>query len=302
MKIENASLQILVAAIEEGSLARAAERVHIVTSAASKRLSELERSVGTMLLVRHNQGVTPTAAGGVLYHKARAILRDVASLEALCASFAPDGLPKIRLAANRSSIVQFLPRDLRTFRATFGEARIDLVEAYSIDVPRMVSDQIVDIGIYHAATPVPGVVSMPYRHDRVVLVTAADHPLAGQTSVALDDARDFDFLGYFPRHSFEAFMELAGGGLTGTLNVKIQVASYEARCRMVAEGLGIAVLPEGIADSYVRLLGLAKILLKDAWAMRQIFVCTRAQREMRPAANTLFDWFANGQLNPGDGS
>ena len=38
-----ASLEILVAAVEEKSLSRAAERVHLVTSAASKRISELER-------------------------------------------------------------------------------------------------------------------------------------------------------------------------------------------------------------------------------------------------------------------
>ncbi|ANN74910.1 LysR family transcriptional regulator [Bordetella bronchialis] len=284
------ALQTLVAAIEERSLAKAGEREHLVTSAASKRIAELERQIGTALLVRHNRGVEPTPAGAALYHKAKAILTSVRTLEDLCEEFSPDGIPKIRLAANRSAIIEFLPGDIRAFQAVSPRSRLDLVEAYSGDIPRMVSDQEVDIGIYHAVGAAPGVVSHPYRSDRVVLVVPLGHPLAGAGALHLDDARAYDFLGYFPRHSFEAFMELVGPTLTGPLNVKIQVANYEARCRMVREGLGIAVMPEPIADTYLALLGLVKIPLRDAWAKRQFYVCARDRAHMRPTAGELFDF------------
>lgn len=292
MKIDLSALQMLVAAIEERSLAKAGEREHLVTSAASKRIAELERQVGTTLLVRHNRGVEPTPAGAALYHKARAILQSVRTLEDMCEEFSPDGIPKIRLAANRSAIVQFLPADIRGFQSENPKSRLDLVEAYSADIPRMVSDQEVDIGIYHAAGPAPGVVSFPYRTDQVVLVTPAEHPLAQAQGLHLDEARGYDFLGYFPRHSFEAFLELAGTTLTGPMNVKIQVANYEARARMVREGLGIAVMPELIADTYLGLLGLVKIPLKDGWAKRQFYVCARDRVPTRMAAGELFDYLA----------
>jgi DNA-binding transcriptional LysR family regulator len=290
MKIDLSALQMLVAAVEERSLAKAGEREHLVTSAASKRIAELERQVGTALLVRHNRGVEPTPAGAALYHKAKAILNSVRTLEDMCEDFSPDGIPKIRLAANRSAIVQFLPADIRAFQSGSPKSRLDLVEAYSGDIPRMVSNQEVDIGIYHAAGAAPGVVSFPYRSDRVVLVVPRGHPLAQATALHLDDARTYDFLGYFPRHSFEAFLELAGPTLSGPMNVKIQVANYEARCRMVREGLGIAVMPELIADTYLGLLGLVKIPLLDDWAKRQFYVCARDRAHMRMAAGDLFDF------------
>ncbi|WP_369597680.1 LysR family transcriptional regulator [Bordetella genomosp. 11] len=290
MKIDLSALQMLVAAVEERSLAKAGEREHLVTSAASKRIAELERQIGTALLVRHNRGVEPTPAGAALYHKAKAILTSVRTLESLCEEFSPDGIPKIRLAANRSAIVEFLPADIRAFQAGSPKSRLDLVEAYSGDIPRMVSDQEVDIGIYHAAGAAPGVVSYPYRSDHVVLVVPRGHPLADSPALHLDQARDYDFLGYFPRHSFEAFMELVGPTLSGPLNVKIQVANYEARCRMVREGLGIAVMPEPIADTYLSLLGLVKIALLDDWAKRQFYVCARDRAHMRMAAGDLFDF------------
>jgi DNA-binding transcriptional LysR family regulator len=290
MKIDLSALQMLVAAIEERSLAKAGERQHLVTSAASKRIAELERQVGTALLVRHNRGVEPTPAGAALYHKAKAILNSVRTLEDMCEEFSPDGIPKIRLAANRSAIVQFLPADIGAFQSESPKSRLDLVEAYSSDIPRMVSDQEVDIGIYHAAGAAPGVVSFPYRSDHVVLVVPRGHPLSRTSALHLDDARTYDFLGYFPRHSFEAFLELAGPSLTGPMNVKIQVANYEARCRMVREGLGIAVMPELIADTYLNQLGLVKLRLLDDWAKRQFYVCARDRAHMRMAAGDLFDF------------
>jgi len=300
MKIDLSALQMLVAAIEERSLSKAGERENLVTSAASKRIAELERQVGTALLLRHNRGVEPTPAGAALYHKARAILQSVRSLEDMCEEFSPDGIPKIRLAANRSAIIEFLPTDIAHFQCRVPRSRVDLVEAYSGDIPRMVSDQEVDLGIYHASGPAPGVFSLPYRTDRVVLVLPQGHPLAGSAmapparpaALHLDEARAYDFLGYFPRHSFEAFMELAGPTLSGPLNVKIQVANYEARCRMVREGLGIAIMPEPIADTYLNLLGLVKVALKDEWAARQFYLCARDRAQMRPAAGELFEFLA----------
>ncbi|MGP1613838.1 MAG: LysR family transcriptional regulator [Pollutimonas bauzanensis] len=233
-----------MAAIEERSLARAAEREGLVTSAVSKRITELERGLGTTVLQRHNRGVLPTPAGSALYYRAKAILGQMAGLTSFVEDFASDGSPKIQLAANRSAIILFLPRELKLYQERQSQRlRVDLLEAYSSDIPRLVVEKNLDLGIYHAVGPAPGVHSLPYHRDRVVLVVPNGHPLQRESAVHLDQAREFDLLGYFPRHSFESFMELAGHSLTGPLNVKIQVSNYEARCKMIREGLGIGIRP-----------------------------------------------------------
>jgi len=292
LNIDLGALRTLVAAIEEESLARAAEREGLVTSAVSKRIAELERNLGVTVLQRHNRGVLPTAAGSALYHRAKAILGQVSGLTNFVEDFAADGSPKIQLAANRSSIILFLPRELKRYQDTQSvRLRIDLLEAYSSEIPRLIVEKNLDIGIYHAVGPAPGVYSLPYHRDRVVLVVPNGHPLQRLEAVHLDQAREFDFLGYFPRHSFESFMELAGHSLTGPLNVKIQVSNYEARCRMIREGLGIGIMPEGIADTYTSHLGLSKVQLKDDWAHRQFYLCVRDPETLRPSSRSLFDFF-----------
>jgi DNA-binding transcriptional LysR family regulator len=71
LRLDMESLRIFVAVIEEGSIAAAATRTHIVASAVSKRISDLEDDAGTPLLYRHSRGVQLTPAGEALYHHAK---------------------------------------------------------------------------------------------------------------------------------------------------------------------------------------------------------------------------------------
>lgn len=284
-----ASLEILVAAIEEKSLSRAAERVHLVTSAASKRIAELERRLGTTLLHRHGRGVAPTPAGAVLYQQAKVILRNVAQARDSMAAYSSAGVPTIRLVANSSTVLQFLPREISSFSRKVPAARVDLLEAFSFDVPRLVADGQAEIGIYHAEHPASGVVSRPYRTDRIGLVVPMGHPLSRRKRMRFNDSLDYDFLGNFPRHSLDEFLTLAGATVTRPVRVRAQVSNPEARCAMVREGLGLAVMPEGIARHYVERMGLVVVGLSDAWAERQLFVCVRDPQALSPQAQALLD-------------
>ena len=292
MKMDLLGLQMLVSAIESKSLSRAAENENLATSGASKRIAELERRLGAVLLVRHARGVEPTPAGVALYHHAKAILRSVELAETNVAEFGSGGMPKIRLAANRSSIIQYLPSVISRYFAAEPGAQIDLQERYSYDIPRLVSDGVADLGIYHAQVAAPGVHSVPYKQDRVVLVTPLDHPLAALDETTLDAAKDYPFIGYFPRHSYEAFLSLAESSLSRPLSVRIEVSNYEARCRLIREKVGIGVMPELIAASYLTRFGLKAIRLLDEWAQRQFYICMSVSdhRTLRPALATFVEY------------
>jgi DNA-binding transcriptional LysR family regulator len=285
IRIDIPALQIFVAAVEEKSLSKAAEHENIVTSAASKRMIELERQLGVVVLTRHGRGVEPTPAGIVLYQRAKAILRGVQLAAKAVAEFAPTGIAKIRLAANRSTMVQFMPTVISRYLARTPDTRIDLLERLSFDIPRLVAEGEADLGIYHAVKASPGVTSYPFRTDHVVLVVPRGHPLAGKGALFLEDAIDYDFVGYFPRHSFEAFMELAERSISRPLNVRVQVTNFEARCRMVSEGLGLAIVPEDIART--QRLDITWLTLKDDWATRLFYLCVRDAAQLTPAVADL---------------
>jgi DNA-binding transcriptional LysR family regulator len=287
MRIDIAALSLFVAAVEEKSLSRAAEREHIVTSAASKRIIDLERQLGVVLLSRHGRGVEPTPAGAMFYQHTRAILRGLKLAEEAVSEFAPSGVAKIRLAANRSTLLHFVPVVISRFLARVPDTRIDLIERLSFEIPRMVIEGEADIGIYHGQRPAPGLTSYPYIRDRVVLVVAQGHRLAGRDSISLEEAVDEDFIGYFPSHSFEAFMQIAR--LSRPLRVRVQVTSFEARCKLVQQGMGLALMPEQGARISAAAMGLVCLPLLDAWAARQYYLCVRDGTAPSPAAAALVE-------------
>src|SRR5205085_7438165 len=75
------SLRLFVSVCETGNIARAGEKASIVGSAISKRLAQLEDTVGTPLLTRKRHGVAPTAAGQTLLEHARAMLASAGAIE-----------------------------------------------------------------------------------------------------------------------------------------------------------------------------------------------------------------------------
>lgn len=281
------ALKIFVAAVEEKSLSRAAERHSLVTSAASKRVAEMERHLNRVLLHRHGRGVEPTAAGLLLFQRAKAILRSLQLAEEAVQGYAVDGMAKIRLASVPSPILVVLPPQIGRFLRGNPKVSVDLLECYSYEIPRMVAEHRADIGIYHGTHPAIGVVSYPYIRDRVGLVVPLGHPLAQRKSVHLEDAIDYDLVGYFPRHSFDQFLAYVDQSVSRPPNVRLQVSNFEARCRMVQEGLGLAVLPEAIASKYLVDMGLVWLRLEDDWAERQFYICVSNARERDDAINEL---------------
>jgi DNA-binding transcriptional LysR family regulator len=274
-KLDTHLLEIFVAVIERKSLTQAGLDMHLVVSAISKRMDELERHVGKTLLKRHGRGIAPTAAGELLFLHAKRILRSLRAADEALAEFDSSGVHKIRLLSNQTSIVQDLPAQIAAFLDNHANTSIELSEGHSADIPAMVHEGHADVGIYHAEHPAAGLRSCAYRQDRIGLVVPAGHGLASRKSVRFEEALDFPLVGSFPRHSLDRFLELAGSSISRPPTVVLSVSNFEARCHMVRHGIGIAMLPEDVALRYIGMLGLNLVRIEDAWAARQFYVCTR---------------------------
>ena len=73
-------LRYFVKIVEAGSFSRAAATIHVAQPALSQQIAELEERLGLKLLQRSARGVTPTAAGEVLFREASSILHQLDQL------------------------------------------------------------------------------------------------------------------------------------------------------------------------------------------------------------------------------
>ncbi|TBW00003.1 LysR substrate binding domain-containing protein [Azotobacter chroococcum] len=189
--VDPVSLRLFVAVCEEGAIARASEREFIAPSALSKRIADIEATFKSPLLVRSKRGVVPTPAGQALLRHARQLMRDMERLQGELSEYAEGARGHVRILANVSSIMEFLPEEISEFLLANEHIQVDIEERFSPNMVRGVAEGNADLGIC--------------RKSMAVLVNDK-HPLAGRTSIAFAEMLDCEHLGLSTYATLNAFM------------------------------------------------------------------------------------------------
>src|SRR6195952_5911882 len=127
-RIDPTPLRLFVAVCDEQNLTRAAQREGIAASAVSKRMNDFELAFGVTLFKRLSKGMALTPAGEALLHHARVTLLNVEKIAVELSEYSHGVRGHVRMLANLSAIVQFLPEDLQAFFNAHELLRVDLQE------------------------------------------------------------------------------------------------------------------------------------------------------------------------------
>ena len=292
-RLDLITLQLFVAVFEEGTLTRAANREAIAVSAASKRLMELEQVLGVSLFVRRAKGMDLTAAGETLLHHARQMLFNVEKMGLELGEHSHGVRGYVRMLANLSAIIEFLPEDLRDFSGLHPEVKTDLEERPSNGVVQGVLDGVADLGICSSDTDTKGLPSVIYRHDKLVVLMPADHPLAERETLAFAETLDSDYVGLHAASSINMRTHAAAREVGKMLRLRIHVPGFDAMCRMVQANMGIGILPQKAYELFGRALGLHAVPLTDAWSDRSLILVVRDEAQLSPVSRLLFDYLSN---------
>ncbi|WP_020655358.1 LysR family transcriptional regulator [Massilia niastensis] len=274
-RLDLVSLSLFALIVRTGSISKGAALAHLAVGAASRRISELEATIGATLLERHSRGVSLTVAGQALHRHTQRILSDVDLLAAELSDYASGIVGVVRLWANTSSVTQFLPDDLAAFTAANPGIRIELEEGDSREIVVAVLDGRADLGIFADRTPALGLHLVDYRKDRLSLVVPQGHALAGRRTLYFEEVLDYDFVSLAEGTSLAQRLQAETEALGRNLKLRIRVRSFDAMCKMVAAGMGIAVLPSDAVHELLRPLNLRQIALKDPWADRRLLIGLR---------------------------
>lgn len=291
-RLDLVSLSLFALVVRTGSISKGAALANLAVGAASKRMSDLEAMTGTMLLERHSRGVALTAAGQALHRHAQAILRDVDLLTADLSDYASGLVGVVRLWANTSAVTQFLPSDLAAFTAANPGIRIEFEEGDSREIVTAVMDGRADLGIFADRTPTHGLQLVHYKKDRLVLVVPGSHALSDREAVDFRDVIEHDFVSLSEGTSLARRLQEETEALGCKIKLRIRVRSFDAMCKMVAAGMGIAVLPAEAVRELIGSLGLRQIALNDSWSERSLLIGLRDAKAMPRHVRLLLDHLA----------
>ena len=275
MRFDLTTLKLFISAIEHGSIARAAEHEHIVASAASKRIGDLEASLGVALLVRQHTGVIATVAGEALARHAREVIKTLDRIPGELSTLAADDPPDIRILANQTGVV-VVAGDLASYMARRPGVTIRLEESQSLPIIESIAQGRAEIGLIGHFQPTDRLRVVPYRSVPLMLVVPASHPLAGREALSFAEALEFDLITLVHGTAIRGWELAAATSMARTPKFTMQVQSYEAMRAMVQAGLGIAVMPAANILQYQDLLQVRALPLTDDWTCMQLYlVCDR---------------------------
>jgi DNA-binding transcriptional LysR family regulator len=288
-RIDPTSLRLFIAVVNEKSIAAAAERHHIAAAAVSRRLSDLEQTLGTVLLRRTNRGVAPTPAGQSLMSLAQTALNELERIPQEMKSKVAGGGGLVRLCASNSAISQFLPGDLHAFLATDRAVQLHIDERISAAVVQAVRDNAADLGVFTNVQDTLALQTFPYRSDRLVLIAPSGHPLARRRSWTFADTLDHDYIDWISGSAINLQLTDAAALARRAWRLRIRVSGFDALCMMVSSGLGVGILPESVARRNAEAIGFRICELRDAWAERRFMICVRSRAALTAPALRLLE-------------
>jgi DNA-binding transcriptional LysR family regulator len=278
---------------ERKSLTQGAEHSYMSAPAASVRIKHIEERLGTKLLYRTSQGVSPTAAGQVFIRHGRLVLEQLRLLQHDLRNCVQGVKGQLRIIAEAGAITESLPSVLCTYLATHRDVNIELREDTSLEVVRALLAGTVEIGIIEGDSDSnqqkDGLERFPYWTERLVLATPRNHPFAHRTQVAFDDTLSFDYIALAGSSPIQAFLNRVAGISQSPMKIRAQVGHFEALCQLVASGVGVGLLPESAARRYAQTAAICVVKLSDCWASRDLQVCVRDLESLPAFAKDFID-------------
>lgn len=271
-RIDPYSVRLFVAAARAGSIVRAAELEHIAPTALGRRLSDLEHAFGTPLLVRSPKGVTLTEAGRIVCERGERMDSELQDLLREVQSESGVLRGTVRLHANMSAVIGFLPERIHRFMQLHPDVVVHLHEHDTREVVRACLDDRTDVGVGVAVPAPSGLDAWHFARDPLQVIAPAGHELSFCDSVTYLHVLQHGLVGVHAGGALDRMLTENALILDQRFTPSVSVSSFDAVCRMVEAGLGIAVIPQSAAAAYAGSSRFVRRPLDEAWADRELQV------------------------------
>jgi LysR family transcriptional regulator for metE and metH len=242
VELEIRHFKLVEAIAEEGTMTRAASRLHISQSALSHQLTGLESGLEVSLFRRVPRGMHLTDAGEKLLVTARSVLRDVREVQAQfdARSIGEKGL--LRISTECYTCYHWLPARLKSFHTEWPqvEVRID-VESTRRPLEALLAGRL-DLAIVSARPRKSGFASHALFDDELVVIVSPQHRLSARPWIRAADFAGERLITYsVDEADLSLFTEVLNPARVRPAQVT-RVELTEAIIEMVKANLGIAVL------------------------------------------------------------
>lgn len=181
-------LRYFLAMAREGSMTRAAQRLHVTQPTLSKAVRALEDELGQQLYARHGQGIELTEAGRLLRRRAEDFVQMADRMEAELMSLGEVTGGDLYLGLAESYQIRHLAREIAAFRRTHPDLRYHITSGDTEQVTERLDEGLLDFAILAEEPDARRYETLPLPEPDVWgVVMPAGCPLAGSEEVRAGD-------------------------------------------------------------------------------------------------------------------
>lgn len=288
-------LEIFCKVVDLKSFSKAADAVFLAQASVSERISNLEKSIGTLLLDRMGRQIIPTKAGELLYKHAVLMLdmKKTARLE--MEKFLGLRQGEIMLGGSTIPGEYILPQLIGEFYEKYPFISVILTVAGSREIEDMVQNGDLEMGVVGSKNFSKEMVSYNIWKDELVLVISSNHKWRNKKSITPDDLFNEPFIIREPGSGTLKIMEdyLKSWREKGIedLNVVARLGTSTAIKEGIKANFGVSILSSKAIETEIKAGILKTMRIKGMPQMTRSFYLIRDKRRIAsPLCQAMLDF------------
>lgn len=252
--------------VEQGSISKAANALHMAQPPLSMLLKQLEDKYGMPLIKRYREKWEITEAGQVLYEHAAQMLHDIEMIDVKMGYIKQGDIGHVRVGMS-SSCLHLVGQIIKTFTLNFPTIQLHITKADSANIERMLYANELDVAIILAPKNKGMYVSIP--------LASSPFALAIPTNWYKEiDANTFP-IKYMEKYPFVSLESMEGYSMLEDimnyvdsqkmkLNIVAKAKDVTLAQYLVEQGVGISILPmiHGVQNYGIQYVELPQLITK----------------------------------------
>jgi DNA-binding transcriptional LysR family regulator len=288
MNIDTLGIQAFIAIADHSSFQKAAAALHVSQTALTRRLQNLEASLGVRLLERTTRSVALTHIGRTFLPQAKRLVGDLSTALAEIRETGKARRGDVCIACVPTVGIQLLPRIVQEYSSRYPHNRVRILDQLSSEVAAAVLRREAELGINVAESQHPELEATTLLQDQFALICRDDHPLAKPRTLQWRQLESHRLILAEQVSANRSLLDSALRRQNLSLRPFYEVQRSSTAIGLVTEGIAAAIVPRLAIQkgSHPRI---RIVPLTDPIVSRTLVLVTRKTATLSPAAQALCD-------------